>query len=535
MATVMTDIAYAYSRYSSPSQASGDSLRRQLKASLAFAEKHGLELDTTLVDKGLSGFTGENRVKGALGSFLRRVERGEIAKGSFLLLDSMDRLSREGQTRTVNMLTNLTLAGIKVVNLAEDHILDDQADTLDYIRVIIHADRSRKESEEKGRKVREAHGDSKRLAREEGIVWHRQGPRWFTATERKDGPIRFVEIPERVAVVRRMFDMAERGMGTGAISRQLNDDGVATFRDTGKGWFQAVVMDILRSRTAIGEYQPQRFIEGSKRRENDGPPIENYYPAIITLDQFHRVQASMDRNALSTKGRGAPRSSSTLFNNLFIGISKCYQCGGTVGYNQSKTIGGLKSKAILRCNAGERHTCLNRVRYDYDALEASILKHVRDVTLPAFSTENTLPDALAMLVAQRAEVDVKVTNLTREIEDGARGLGDALNRRMDERDALDRRIKDLRVELERDAVKFPIKAQQESLSEGMTRMARETDPYQARAAVSEAFKGIVDWIDFDPNGDVRLIIGQGAVTYRFRDGEFVDGWRMGQGTPREAA
>jgi hypothetical protein len=142
---------------------------------------------------------------------------------------------------------------------------------------------------------------------------------------------------------------------------------------------------------------------------------------------------------------------------------------------------------------------------------------------------------MAGLVGERAEIDVKVANLTREIEDGVRGLGDALNRQMDKRDELDRRIKELRVEIEREAVKYPAKVQQESLIEGMERMAKDTDPYQARAAVAEAFKGIVDWIDFDPNGDVRLIIGQGAVTYRFRDGEFLDGWRMGQGTPREAA
>ena len=524
--------AYAYSRYSSPAQASGDSLRRQLKSATAFAEKHGLDLDTTLSDPGLSGFTGENRVKGALGSFLRRVERGEIAKGSYLLLDSMDRLSREGETRTVNMLTNLTLAGILVVNLAEEHILDDKATSLDYFRVIIQADRSRKESEEKARKVRDAHEESKRRARDEGRVWHRAGPRWFTATERKDGPIRFIEIEKSVKTVKLLFDMAERGMATSAISRQLNDNGVVTLTSKDNGWFPGVVMNILRSRSTIGEYQPQRRVPGTKRYENDGEPIPGYYPAIIDLAQFHRVQAILDRSA---KKKGAPRASAKVFNNLFIGICRCYECDKTVGYSQSRPLKGPPGRAVLKCSGGDRHQCPNRVRYDYAKLETAILNHVRDVTLPSYSTENTTPDLMAGLVGERAEIDVKVANLTREIEDGVRGLGDALNRQMDKRDELDRRIKELRVEIEREAVKYPAKVQQESLIEGMERMAKDTDPYQARAAVAEAFKGIVDWIDFDPNGDVRLIIGQGAVTYRFRDGEFLDGWRMGQGTPREAA
>ena len=37
--------AYSYIRFSSPEQARGDSRRRQIEASRAYADEHGLEMD----------------------------------------------------------------------------------------------------------------------------------------------------------------------------------------------------------------------------------------------------------------------------------------------------------------------------------------------------------------------------------------------------------------------------------------------------------------------------------------------------------
>ena len=71
--------AFSYIRFSTPDQLKGDSLRRQLTASEVYAEAHGLELDTSLRDLGVSGFKGAHRTKGALGRFLKRVETGRYS------------------------------------------------------------------------------------------------------------------------------------------------------------------------------------------------------------------------------------------------------------------------------------------------------------------------------------------------------------------------------------------------------------------------------------------------------------------------
>src|SRR5262245_24847644 len=89
--------AYSYLRMSTEDQLKGDSRRRQLEASKAYAEEHGLDLadDAQLEDIGISAFKGANARDGALGQFLTAVRAGLVERGSFLLVESLDRLSRE--------------------------------------------------------------------------------------------------------------------------------------------------------------------------------------------------------------------------------------------------------------------------------------------------------------------------------------------------------------------------------------------------------------------------------------------------------
>src|SRR3954469_22096933 len=89
--------AYSYKRFSTPAQEQGDSLRRQTAMAQAWADRNRVPLDTelNLTDRGVSAYTGANRDVGNLGAFLRAVEEGTVAKGSWLLVENLDRLSHE--------------------------------------------------------------------------------------------------------------------------------------------------------------------------------------------------------------------------------------------------------------------------------------------------------------------------------------------------------------------------------------------------------------------------------------------------------
>src|SRR5688500_15449393 len=94
------ETAFSYIRFSHPSQIKGDSLRRQTEAAAAWCKRNGVQLDAsvTLHDLGKSAYTGTHRKnpdRHALASFLRMVEQGRIPRGSHLIIEALDRLSRE--------------------------------------------------------------------------------------------------------------------------------------------------------------------------------------------------------------------------------------------------------------------------------------------------------------------------------------------------------------------------------------------------------------------------------------------------------
>src|SRR5205085_9698785 len=98
--------AYSYARFSHPEQAKGDSLGRQGERARAYAETHGLELDTELTfeDLGVSAYRGANVETGRLGEFLIAVQQGIIKKGSYLLIENLDRLSRNKARKATRLL-----------------------------------------------------------------------------------------------------------------------------------------------------------------------------------------------------------------------------------------------------------------------------------------------------------------------------------------------------------------------------------------------------------------------------------------------
>jgi DNA invertase Pin-like site-specific DNA recombinase len=95
--SLMAAKAYSYLRLSSDVQIRGDGLRRQLQASREYAAVNGLDLveKDQLRDLGVSAFRGLNATDGALAGFLAAVSDKRVEPGSYLLIESLDRLSRQ--------------------------------------------------------------------------------------------------------------------------------------------------------------------------------------------------------------------------------------------------------------------------------------------------------------------------------------------------------------------------------------------------------------------------------------------------------
>jgi len=352
--------AYSYVRFSTPEQMRGDSLRRQTEAAERYAAMHGLELDRELTfrDLGVSAYRGTNVETGHLGEFLAAVRHGDIKPGSFLLVESLDRLSRQKPRRAVRVLEQLCEEGITVVTLDDqraytEEVLDEDPTAL--LVAILVAARAHEESATKARRLREAWGEKRKNAAARPLS--RLCPGWVRLRDDRSG---FDLIPERAAIVRRIFDMALSGRGQYFIADTLNREGIPVF-GRGRHWHRSYVKKMLADPSTVGTYTPHTMERINGRRvRTPTEPVPDYFPAAIDRETFERV------NGL-TRGRAiGARASARTPANMLATLAKCPLCGGTmtrVSKGSSKRAG----KPYLVCAAAKTGAgCeYHQVRVDY--------------------------------------------------------------------------------------------------------------------------------------------------------------------------
>jgi DNA invertase Pin-like site-specific DNA recombinase len=100
MAAGVTIPAISYARVSSERQLSGEGLRRQRKGNLDWIASHPeyrIRLDEEASDAARSAWKGDHVFKkdAALGKLLDMVEAGELRPPLMLIVEALDRLSRE--------------------------------------------------------------------------------------------------------------------------------------------------------------------------------------------------------------------------------------------------------------------------------------------------------------------------------------------------------------------------------------------------------------------------------------------------------
>lgn len=445
----MTVIAYSYERFSDAAQGKGDSTRRQTSAAEAYADANGLTLDDSLRDRGVSAYRGDNRQTGALSRFLAMILEGHVVAGSYLLIDSFDRLSREQVTWSLGMLLDITRQGVVVVTLNDGKTFGGDADVMGLMWALLEFARAHEESREKGRKVGEARKRERLRARDTLTPFSPVGPHWLRLQPIHDSMGRrvgaeWIEIPERVKVVREIFE-AKEILGYAAIARRLNQRGEPTPRprcdadgNVTSVWTEATVAGLIGSRAVLGEYAPHIGHRKAGKREPDGPPISGFYPAIITQAQFDRVHAVIaerqNRNA-------QPRTAA--FNNLLIGHVRCAGCGGVVGYLESGRLKDGRRSAALRCPNVYRGACENRARLPYARVEQELLPFLAG--LPDARPRAAATTALAAAQAQRADLDRRIGALLDQLEAG-NSVSDRLRQRETERAGLDGKIAALQIE-----------------------------------------------------------------------------------------
>jgi DNA invertase Pin-like site-specific DNA recombinase len=394
--------AYSYMRFSSGQQADGDSIRRQTDLPSKWCEKNNARLDTTktMADRGISAFHGRNRKSGALAVFLAEVEASQIERGSILLVENLDRLSRENPWDAVPLLCSIVNAGITVVTLSPSEVVYERGrDMTGLILAVIEFTRSHGESTIKAERIQAAWDvRRKRLKEGERFVFTRAMPAWIVE---KKGQLVLDE--EKAAVVRRIFALAIQGCGTHLIVRKLTEENVKPISGR-KHWTRTYLHLILTGRASVGEFQMTRH------GEPDGPPIIDYYPRVVDEETWQKANASL----ASRKGRAGRvgKKVAALFTGLLFDAR-----------TQSKLLavsqgrGGAKTKRRRRVLASADGTegRFSNVTFPADVFEKAILKLLKEIK-PADvigdepeSKSTTLLTEVGTLKARLKEIEDELT------------------------------------------------------------------------------------------------------------------------------
>jgi len=251
--------AYSYLRMSTDLQLKGDSRRRQLAASRAYAEEHVLDLldEFQLEDIGISAFKGANIKEGALGRFLDAVTAGSVERGSYLLVESLDRISRQEVMKSLSIFLRIIEAGINLVTLDDQRVYRaGKTELVDLITSLVIMSRAHEESRTKSQRIAAAWKNKRAQATSRPLT--STCPAWLRLSADRT---RYEVLEERAEVVRSIFRDAVGGIGMFSIARRLNDGRVALFNES-NGWHASYVAKILSNRAVIGEFQAHRKVDG---------------------------------------------------------------------------------------------------------------------------------------------------------------------------------------------------------------------------------------------------------------------------------
>ncbi len=484
--------AFSYTRMSTPEQLRGDSLRRQMEATTKFCADNGLELVQDMRDIGLSGFSGANIEKGALGKFLKAVEAGKVERGSYLIIESFDRLSRQHVATALELFLGILRNGIIIHTSMDGRTYTFPPEMTELIISIIIMSRAYEESATKSRRVAEA-WKGKRLKASEKLIT-KVVPGWIDVVGEK-----LELIPERAAVVEQMFrDTADNGMGADLICRRLNQEGVPTFGKS-KAWHVSYIQRVLANPAVMGVFIPKTRPTRNKRVASD-TVIPNYYPRAVSDDLFYRAQTAKEQRRTYPSFAGRKGHGVT---NLFSGLMFCGTCGQKMRFENKMNARGKRFVCQDAKRGVKGNTCYQG-GWNYNHFETSFLAFVREVDLASIALN---PDSeLAEIDGQIKATEGRLVEARANLEKTyALAMGDKPSKFLAGKIAeIESSIEALESEL------VELKQQHEAIA-GQSRTFDESkhallmaeiqgDSFERRAQLAQHLKGVIDRILVFPGG-----------------------------------
>jgi len=365
---------FSYARVSSGNQATEDKtgIERQLETARKVAREKGWTLDEKLSisDPGTSGLRGKNVSDTAkLGMLLKDIKDGKIAPNQIMIVEAFDRLTRQELHKALNLLQDILEMGLEIYidRGGRYYTKESLNNPIDLIIAIVELAAGHEYSAKLGERVSRAWAIKKKRLVQDGKPYKSKPPGWLRWHKISDTEGYYEVIPEKVKSVKRLFELANQGIGVRGIAKRMNNEGTPVIGNyagkkiKSKQWSPSSVTKILRRKTVLGFNM------------NLQPPVL-MYPAVIDEKAFYTAQAKNDEHRTHKYfGRSSDKPQS-----LFAGLAECSKCGNSMNvYRQKAPVtpnsgskGGKADYMYLRCEGVLNGVCSDSMMR-YDKLEES--------------------------------------------------------------------------------------------------------------------------------------------------------------------
>jgi DNA invertase Pin-like site-specific DNA recombinase len=225
-------VGHSYLRLSTKRQKKGDGPRRQTEDTAAgespasWCARNGVTYSTkTYSDLGVSARHGKNARQGELKMFIDAIKLGKVRPGDYLLVERIDRISRQGVDEGYDLCKQILKAGVNIVTLGNGRVYGPEAVKglmKGALELQVYLEQAQQYSDNLSARARSAHEGKRKKARDGKGTLSAKPPGWLRIGA--DGKPEL--IPERAAVVRRIFDLCRAGHGVAGIVKRLTADKV---------------------------------------------------------------------------------------------------------------------------------------------------------------------------------------------------------------------------------------------------------------------------------------------------------------------
>jgi DNA invertase Pin-like site-specific DNA recombinase len=521
--------AILYARFSDSGQAQGDSITRQMRTCKPYIEAKGWTLETILTDEGKSGFKGEHRRAGtAFGDFELEVGAG-LHADKVLVIEKMNRLSRQSHTTTYDLVRFLTGHGVSIAVVDGDRLYAAYQDIpfMELVELLIKMQLSTDESA-----VKSDHASKKWVTRREKMAEGKpvsaHCPGWLKL---KADRSKYEVIKGRGEIVREIYEWADSGLGGTRIVRKLNERGTPPWPKfagrTPPAWQRAYIGRLLSDRRVTGEMQPMS--EQGDKRVPAGPPILNYYPRVVDDDLFGRVAGAADMR----KGVRGTRSATVV--NLVSGLARCSVCGRSMRYEMARPAGWVRirdgkecapskhASVSLRCPGASEGICENKKYIAYITLEKALVGNVLHLALDdrSFARRDEVARLDREIATAAREHDILYARAVELWEIAQSQIAQTLaQKKEDEAAAIKARMVGLHTARDK-------AAGQADAAEHLSRLAEIRDNLYAadldvrtthRLKVAQGFRAIIDRIDCNTDGTSWVVLAGGRKVMKIIPG-----------------